>query len=127
MGYLSELNKQTKSTIYLPHNAANINILLNRVDLSRQTFGKYFRLTEFALEMKVTGYYCHHLFKNIVSKVKNKNDYNYLQFYVCLQVFKELGIVVTNESDCEILKITDMKNPLNSSQFYNRLTTLKNI
>jgi len=77
--------------------------------------------------MKVTGYYCHHLFKNIVSKVKNKNDYNYLQFYVCLQVFKELGIVVTNESDCEILKITDMKNPLNASQFYNRLTTLKNI
>lgn len=127
MGYLAELNKQTKSTIYLPHNTASIGLLLNKVDLSRQTFGKYFRLIEFAIEMSVTGYYCHNLYKNIISKVKNKNDYNYLQFYVCLQVFKELGIVVTNETDSEILKITDMKNPLNASQFYNRLTALKSI
>ena len=65
------------------------------------------------------------MFKNIVSKVKDKVEYSYLQFFVCLQVFKELGIVVTNEKDSEIIKITDVKSPLNSSAFYNRMSTMK--
>lgn len=125
MGYLSHLQKHTKSTIYLPHSAVNPASLLKNIDLSRQEFGKYFRLIQFAYENKIKGYYCYNMFKNILSKIKEKTTYSYLQFFVCLQVFKELGIVIANENDTEILKITDIKNPLNASAFYNRLSTMK--
>ncbi len=59
-----------------------------------------------------------------MSRIK-QSGYAYLQFYVCLQVFKELGIVETNDNDSEIICITDKKNPLNASAFYNRLSTMK--
>ncbi len=124
MGYISALHKQTKSTVYLPHSVPTPITMLNKIDLSRQTFGKYFRLMQFAYENKITGYYCYHMFKNILNKLKEKN-YSYLQFYVCLQVFIELGIIIVNENESEITKITDVKQPLNSSAFYNRLSTMK--
>ena len=125
MGYLAALQKETKSTIYLPHSIA-LNVgFLNKIDLSRNTFGKYFRLIQFACDNKISGYYCYNMFKNILSKVKAREEYNYLQFFVCLQVFKELGFIVTNENDSEIIKLTDVKTPLNSSQIYNRLNTMK--
>ena len=125
MGYLSELEKHTKSTVYLPHIAYDSAMVLKNVDLSRQEFGRYFRLMQYAFENKVKGYYCYNMFKNIVTKVKDKVQYSYLQFFVCLQVFKELGIVITNEDDSEILQITDVKSPLNASSFYNRMNTMK--
>ena len=65
------------------------------------------------------------MFKNILSKIKEKNKYSYLEFFVCLQVFKELGIVITDEQDTQIISITNVKNPLNASSFYNRLSTMK--
>ena len=126
MGYLTALQKETKSTIYLPHTVTIPNSLLDGVELDRATFGKYFRLIQFAKENKIAGYYCFNLFKNILSKIKGKENYSYLQFFICLQVFKELGIIETNEQDSEILEITDVKNPLNASSTYNRLNVMKN-
>ena len=125
MGYISNLQKKTKSTIYLPHMLEGSNHILRKINLSRQEFGKYFRLIQFACDNKISGYYCYHLFNNILSKLKEKEDYSYLQFFVCLQVFKELGIVITSEDDKEIVEITSIKKPLNASSFYNRLNTAK--
>ena len=125
MGYLSALQKVTKSTIYLPHNQDLHCSILDNINLSRTEFGRYFRLIQFAYENKISGYYTYNLFKNILFKIKEKTNYSYLQFFVCLQVFKELGIVVTNEEDTEITQITSVKNPLNASAFYNRLNTMK--
>ena len=125
MGYLSELKKFTKSTVYLPHFPASTFSLLKKINLSRQEFGRYFRLIQFAFENKISGYYPYNLFMNILSKIKDKTKYSYLQFYVCLLVFKELRIVITNENDTEIIEITNVKNPLNSSSFYNKLATMK--
>ncbi len=125
MGYLAELHKHTKSTVFLPYFSAKISIILKDISLNREVFGSYFRLMQFAYENKISGYYCYHMFKTIISKIKDKNKYSYLQFYVCLQVFKELNIIVTNETDSEIIKITDVKSQLNSSAFYNRLNALK--
>ena len=124
MGYLSALQKATKSTIYLPNNQDLRFSILNNINLSRNEFGKYFRLIQFAHENKVTGYYTYNMFKNILFKLKEKTNYSYLQFFVCLQVFKELGIVITNENDTEIIQITNVKNPLNASAFYNRINTI---
>ena len=125
MGYLSALQKATKSTVYLPHNQDLHCSILNSIDLNRAEFGRYFRLIQFACDNKITGYYTYNLFKNILTKLKEKTNYSYLQFFVCLQVFKELGIVITNENDSEITQITNVKNPLNASAFYNRLNTMK--
>ena len=104
---------------------ANNALLLKDINLSREEFGKYFRLIQFAYENKIKGYYCYNLFQNIISKVKSKEKYSYLQFFVCLQVFKELEIIVVSENDDEIQKITSKKSPLNASAFYNRLNTIK--
>ena len=125
MGYLTALQKETKSTVYLPHTISLNYGFLNKIDLSRNTFGKYFRLIQFACENKITGYYCYNLYKNILSKIRAREEYNYLQFFICLQVFKELGFIVTNDNDSEIVKLTDVKMPLNSSATYNRLNTMK--
>lgn len=125
MGYLSSLQQVTKSTIYLPHMIEGNNPILRKISLSRTEFGKYFRLIQFAKENNLTGYYTYHLFRNILAKIKDKANYSYLQFFVCLHVFKELGIVRTNKDDSEIIEITDVKNPLNASSFYNRLSTMK--
>lgn len=125
MGYLCELKKHTKSTVYLPHSPASNSLLLRNIDLSRAVFGKYFRLMQFAFDNKILGYFTYNMFSNIKSKIKDKEDYSYLQFFVCLQVFKELGIIITDENDSEIIEITNVKNPLNASAFYNRLSTLK--
>lgn len=125
IGYIAALQKVTKSTIYLPHMIDGNNHIIRNINLSRAEFGRYFRLIQYAYENKITGYYCYHLFKNILAKLKDKDSYSYLQFFVCLQVFKELGIVLSNETDTEITKITNVKNPLNASAFYNRLYTLK--
>ena len=124
MGYLSELKKFTKSTIYLPHFQASTYSILKKINLSRQEFGRYFRLIQFAYENKINGYYPYNMFINILTKIKDRN-YSYLQFYICLLVFKELGIVITNEIDTEIINITNKKNPLNASAFYNKLSTMK--
>ena len=124
MGYLSQLQKETKSTIYLPFMQGNIGGAVRGINMSREEFGRYFRLIQFALENKITGYYCHNLFTNILAKLKDKSHYSYLQFFVCLQVFKDLGLVVLSEDEGEILKITNVKSPLNASAFYNRLNAL---
>ena len=93
--------------------------------MSRNEFGRYFRLIKFAYENKVSGYYCYNFFKNIIHKIKDKSNYSYLQFFVCVQVFKELGIIETGSNDAEVLKISNIKKQLNASAFYNRLNTLK--
>ncbi len=126
MGYISTLQKSTKSTIYLPHMIEGNNSIIKKINLSRSEFGRYFRLIQFAKENNITGYYTYNLFKNIVSKLKDKEIYSYLQFFVCMHVFKELNIIKTNDNDSAILEITNVKNPLNASGFYNRLSTLKN-
>lgn len=125
IGYLSELKKHTKSTIYLPHFPASTFSLMKKINLSRQEFGRYFRLIQFASENKISGYYTYNLYTNILSKLKDKSNYSYLQFYVCLFVFKELDIVITDDTDTQILAITNKKNPLNASSFYNKLSTMK--
>ena len=125
MGYLSALQKTTMSTIYLPNNQDLRYSILDNINLDRAEFGRYFRLIQFAQENQITGYYTYNLFNNIMQKLKEKTKYSYLQFFVCLLVFNELGIVETDEQLTKITKITSKKNPLNASGFYNRLFSLK--
>lgn len=125
MGYISTLQKVTKSTIYLPHMIDGNIPQLKNINLSRTEFGRYFRLMQFAFDNKIKGYYCYNFFKNILQKLKEKATYSYLQFFICLHVFKELGIIRTDDQDSEIIEITNEKNPLNASAFYNRLNTMK--
>lgn len=125
MGYLSEIQKNTKATIYLPHKPSSTYSLLKDVNMSRDEFGRYFRIIQFAQELKIAGYNTYDLYFKIIGKFKAKEKFNYLQFFICLNVFKELGIIETNQKDTEIIKIIDKKNLLSSSNFYNKLNIMK--
>ncbi len=124
MGYLSALHKVTNSVIYLPHLTISNSLTMRNVDLSREEFGRYFRLIQFAYENKISGYNTYHFYQNILLKIKDKYRYSYLQFFICLLTFKELNIIEMNEDESEIIMITNEKHPLNSSSFYNRLNSL---
>jgi tetratricopeptide (TPR) repeat protein len=50
MGYLSALQKQTKSTIYLPHSIDGAGSVLRDISLDRAVFGNYFRLIQFVFD-----------------------------------------------------------------------------
>ena len=36
--------------------------IVKNIDLSREEFGRYYRLIQFAYENKITGYYCYNLY-----------------------------------------------------------------
>lgn len=124
-GYLSCLNKFTKAQIYLPHKSKFSYSTFKNLDTSRQTFGRYFRLIQFAHENKIKGDYPYNLYEKIIKLIGGKKDYNYLQFYVCLTTFVDLNIIEVDKDFSEITKITSTKKPLNASAFYNRLNLIK--
>ena len=124
-GFLSCLNKHTKAEIYLPYKTKFSFSTFKKLDISRQLFGKYFRLIQFAFDNKIKGDYQYDFYEKLIRLVGGKKDYNYLQFYVCLMTFVDLKIVEVDEKFTQITKITSVKKPLNASAFYNRLNLIK--
>ena len=92
-GFLSCLNKHTKAEIYLPYKTKFSFSTFKKLDISRQLFGKYFRLIQFAFDNKIKGDYQYDFYEKLIRLVGGKKDYNYLQFYVCLMTFVDLKIV----------------------------------
>ena len=123
-GFLSNLNKHTKATIYLPHKTQFSFSTFKDIDTDRTLFGKYFRLIEYACENKIKGDYSYDFYSKL-TKTVNKKEYNYLQFYVCMTTFADLGIIEIADNYASVTKITKVKKPLNASAFYNRLNLIK--
>lgn len=124
-GFLSKLNKHTKACVYLPHKTQFSFSTFKDIATDRQLFGKYFRVLQFACDNKIKGDYPYELFEKIMKQIGKSKEYNYLQFFVCLNTFVDLGIIEVNEDFTQILKITQVKKPLNASAFYNRLNLIK--
>jgi len=124
-GYLSALHKHTKATIYLPHKMQFSFSTFKKIETDRATFGKYFRILQYAYDNKIVGDYDYDFYQKLMRSIGRGKEYNYLQFFVCLQTFKDLGIIETNQMDKSISKITSVKKPLNASAFYNRLNLVK--
>ncbi len=124
-GYLSALNKATKATIYLPHKTAFSYSTFKDISMERSVFGRYYRLLEYIYDRKLEGFDLYSLYTLSVKEINNKQSYNFLQFYVCCKVFQELNLVEFDENMSKIIKLTNSKNPLNYSGFYNRLNLIK--
>jgi hypothetical protein len=124
-GFLSVLNKSTKAQVFLPHKTQFSYSTFKDFETDRATFGKYFRIMEYACENKIKGSYAYDFYQKLIKQLGRAKEYNYLQFYVCLTTFTELGIIELSEDETSILKITNIKKPLNASAFYNRLNLVK--
>ena len=124
-GFLSVLNKSTKAQVFLPHKTQFSYSTFKDFETDRATFGKYFRIMEYACDNKIKGSYAYDFYQKLIKQLGRAKEYNYLQFYVCLTTFAELGIIELSEDETSILKITNIKKPLNASAFYNRLNLVK--
>ena len=124
-GYLSMLNRSTKAQVFLPHKTQFSFSTFRDVETDRSTFGRYFRIMEYACDNKIKGCFDYDFYEKLVKSLGKLKEYNYLQFYVCLTTFADLGIIEVAEGNTAITKITNIKKPLNSSAFYNRLNLVK--
>lgn len=123
LGYISALNKATKSAIYIPHKTTLNCSLLREISMDRKVFGEYFKALKFAHENDISAPTTDQLFDKIVNACKRK--LSYLQFMICWEVFKELGIIEI-ENETKIINISMDKKSLDASLFYNRLNAIKN-
>ena len=123
MGYVAALNKATKSAVYLPYKSKYSYSAFREISLNRNVFGEYFKLLKFAHENGISATSSYQLFLRVTTAAKRKNC-SYLQFMICMETFKELGIITT-ENDCKITGISMDKKELTSSVFYNRLIAVK--
>ena len=124
-GYLSALHKHTKATVYLPHKMQFSFSNFKKIETDRATFGKYFRIMQYACDNKISGDYDYDFYLKLMRAIPKAKEYNYLQFFVCFETFKDLGIIEAGEGDKSVLKITNIKKPLNASAFFNRLNLVK--
>ncbi len=124
MGYISAVNKATKATVYLPYKSQFSYSLFKNISLDRKVFGEYFKLLKFACDNGVVGNSMYTFYNKLITSAKRK-DCSYLQFVICVHVFKELNIIELNENLSGVLKVDMDKKSLNSSQFYNKLMAIK--
>lgn len=122
LGYISELNKATKSAIYIPHKTQLSNLLFREISLDRKVFGEYFKALKFAYENQIVASSNYQFYQKIISTTKRK--LSYLQFMICLTVFKQLDIIQM-ENDGKIADLSMDKKELSSSILYRQLSSIK--
>lgn len=124
LGYISALNKTTKSAIYIPHKTQFSYSLFREISTDRKVFGDYFKVLKFAYDNQIAGSNSYQFFQKVVNATHHK--LSYLQFMVCLATFKQLEILQT-ENDTKITNLSMDKKELNSSTLYSKLSSIKAI
>lgn len=122
LGYISAVNKATKSAIYIPHKTQLNFSLLREISMDRKVFGEYFKVLKFAYDNNISASSAGQFFDKVANAAKRK--LSYLQFMICMDVFKELNIVET-DNDQKIINISMDKKSLEESLLYNRLSAIK--
>ncbi len=124
LNYISAVNKATKSAIYIPHKSQLNYSLLREISMDRKVFGEYFKVLKFACDNNISAPSAIQFFDKVTNACKRK--LSYLQFMICMDVFKELNIIET-ENDQKIINLSMDKKSLEESVLYNRLTAIKNL
>jgi hypothetical protein len=122
LGYISALNNATKSAIYIPHKTQLSNLMYREISIDRKVFGDYFKALKFAYENQITASSPYQFYQKVNNATRGK--LSYLQFMICLTVFKQLGIIET-ENDIKITNLSMDKKELLSSSFYRQLNFIK--
>ncbi len=123
MSYISAINSISKAKIYLCADGKYSKLLFENLNLERYNFTSIYKEllknqnTEF---VSVNG-----LYSKIVKNGNKKLGFN--NFIVPFCVFKELGIVCTDDSKNEFIYTinNNIKTDLNSSKLYNMLCLIK--
>ncbi len=122
LGYISALNQTTKSAVYIPYKSQFSYSLFKDVSVDRKVFADYFKVLKFAYDNQISGNSTYQFYQKIVNISKRK--LSYLQFMICLTIFKQLDIIQT-ENDVKITNISMDKKELSASTFYKQLTLIK--
>ncbi len=124
LGYISALNKATKSAIYIPHKSQFSYSLFRDISVDRKIFGEYFKVLKFAYDNEISANTPYQFYEKTSNMCKRK--LSYCQFMLCLAIFKQLNIIET-EADCKIINLFMDKKELNSSALYRKLSAIKSI
>ena len=119
-GFIAELNEKTNAEIFVPIERVLDKQRFANLDLSRETFGKIFKVLT---AKNFTKFYS--VFDFYQAKLQKQMSFD--TFYAAFLVFKELGLIVV-ESDAPLI-VEEQKNEkkmLTESQLYNKLNLLKN-
>lgn len=122
LGYVSAVNKATKSAVYIPYKTSFSTSFFRDISVDRKVFGEYYKALKFAYDNQINGAYPYQFYQKVVNSLRRKLSYS--QFMICLNVFKQLGIIET-DNDSKITNMLTDKKELSSSTFYNQLCAIK--
>ena len=118
--YIAYFNAHSSATVYIPQKTPFIYAPFRSVDISRKVFGEYFHLFKKMAKANLVAFDDYNYF----NKLKRiEKSINYVQFIACLETFKELKILETNEEigNYYIRLVSTNPTVLTNSHFYNKL------
>lgn len=121
-GYIAELNKVSSAQIFVP-TSEKLPYRYNSLNLSRENFGKIYS----ALASKQNTLFVDEF--DIFDKLFASRNIKFLDYFVALKVFEELGLAKI-ESERGLMKISadkTVKKSLTESKIYSKLSLIKNM
>ena len=121
-GYIAELNKVSSAQIFVP-TSEKLPYRYNSLNLSRENFGKIYS----ALASKQNTLFVDEF--DIFDKLFASRNIKFLDYFVALKVFEELGLAKI-ESERGLMKISadkTVKKNLTESKIYSKLSLIKNM
>lgn len=119
-GFVAKINEDSKAEIYIPMERELDKQRFVNIDLSRETFGKIFKILTSKNSLK-----CYSIFDIYQHKMNGKVNFD--TFYVAYLVFEELGLIKTQvDTFVNINQNKNIKKSLTESALYNKLLLLKN-
>lgn len=112
-GVICFLNSITKAQILVVEN----ELILPKVAISREVFANYYEFVKKIENVETTNIFT--LFKRFSSTM---SDITIHQFIVCVNIFKELGLIEVQSNPYKISIIPNQKVDLKSSYIYNLLS-----
>ena len=121
-GYIAELNKTSSAQIFVP-TSEKLPYRYNLLNLSRENFGKIYS----ALASKQNTLFVDEF--DIFDKLFASRNIKFLDYFVALKVFEELGLAKI-KSERGLMKISadkTVKKNLTESRIYSKLSLIKNM
>ena len=120
-GYIAALNQATNAKIYVPKDTQFDKSIYKQIDLSRETFGKYFHFINRGIKNNIVAIDDFDWFGK--AKIGANANMNYTQFVAALYTFAQLGLydIYTQMGEFRIKRNNVENTRLENSNFYNIL------
>ena len=120
-GFLEKMQETTNATIYV----SDINYQKSKFyfSLKRETFALYYNAFKVATRQRMNASNIYFYFNALKEINKHIQNFNYVQFFVCLKVFAELKIIEeVNLDNVYYLKLNkNVQSSLENSELYQAL------